>query len=192
MKGSSPPSTSHLKSKHFNSTELPPLTFNSSSSSPLSSPSINADSITIHTPKKSNKLPKIKQEHASNDSNDSSASGEDSLKVVKEQIALSSLIETQLNEKSKEISKTNERTNRNKDGESKSSSRPIRNDVNNNSSDDEEEEEEEEDEQEDSKDYCKGGYHVVNIGDTYSNRYNVIRKLGWGHFSTVWLCWDTK
>lgn len=23
------------------------------------------------------------------------------------------------------------------------------------------------------------------------SRYHVIRKLGWGHFSTVWLCWDT-
>ncbi len=22
-------------------------------------------------------------------------------------------------------------------------------------------------------------------------RYHVIRKIGWGHFSTVWLCWDT-
>ena len=47
-------------------------------------------------------------------------------------------------------------------------------------------------EQEDPKDYCKGGYHPVNIGDVYHGRYSVIRKLGWGHFSTVWLCWDTK
>ncbi|XP_030246890.1 SRSF protein kinase 3 isoform X2 [Drosophila navojoa] len=23
-------------------------------------------------------------------------------------------------------------------------------------------------------------------------RYHVIRKLGWGHFSTVWLCWDLQ
>ncbi|KAK2151332.1 hypothetical protein LSH36_367g05052 [Paralvinella palmiformis] len=81
----------------------------------------------------------------------------------------------------------------------------------------EEEEEEilgsDDDEQEDPKDYCKGkiagflstsletlfkffsfasngGYHPVKIGDLFSNRYHVIRKLGWGHFSTVWLCWD--
>jgi hypothetical protein len=47
-------------------------------------------------------------------------------------------------------------------------------------------------EQEDPKDYCKGGYHPVNIGETYNGRYNVLRKVGWGHFSTVWLCWDTK
>ncbi|GAB6033469.1 hypothetical protein CHUAL_013354 [Chamberlinius hualienensis] len=46
------------------------------------------------------------------------------------------------------------------------------------------------DEQEDPKDYCKGGYHPVKIGDLFSNRYHVVRKLGWGHFSTVWLCWD--
>jgi len=26
----------------------------------------------------------------------------------------------------------------------------------------------------------------------YHNRYHVIRKLGWGHFSTVWLCWDMQ
>lgn len=46
------------------------------------------------------------------------------------------------------------------------------------------------DEQENPKDYKKGGYHPVKVGDLYNNRYHVIRKLGWGHFSTVWLCWD--
>ncbi|XP_061825371.2 SRSF protein kinase 2 isoform X3 [Nerophis lumbriciformis] len=45
-------------------------------------------------------------------------------------------------------------------------------------------------EQEDPADYCKGGYHPVKIGDLFNGRYHVIRKLGWGHFSTVWLCWD--
>ncbi len=47
-------------------------------------------------------------------------------------------------------------------------------------------------EQEDVSDYCKGGYHPVKIGDLYAQRYHVLRKLGWGHFSTVWLCWDFK
>ncbi|XP_069692909.1 SRSF protein kinase 3-like isoform X2 [Periplaneta americana] len=46
------------------------------------------------------------------------------------------------------------------------------------------------DEQEDPRDYCRGGYHPVKIGDLFHNRYHVVRKLGWGHFSTVWLCWD--
>ena len=32
----------------------------------------------------------------------------------------------------------------------------------------------------------------MKIGDLFHNRYHVIRKLGWGHFSTVWLCWDLK
>ncbi|KYM82291.1 Serine/threonine-protein kinase spk-1, partial [Atta colombica] len=50
----------------------------------------------------------------------------------------------------------------------------------------------EDEEQEDSSDYCKGGYHPVKIGDLFLNRYHVTRKLGWGHFSTVWLCWDLQ
>lgn len=48
----------------------------------------------------------------------------------------------------------------------------------------------EDEEQESREDYCKGGYHPVRIGDLFLNRYHVTRKLGWGHFSTVWLCWD--
>lgn len=50
----------------------------------------------------------------------------------------------------------------------------------------------ENDEQEPKEDYCKGGYHPVNIGDLFQGRYHVVRKLGWGHFSTVWLCWDLQ
>ncbi|KAK5807651.1 hypothetical protein VI817_001909 [Penicillium citrinum] len=47
-------------------------------------------------------------------------------------------------------------------------------------------------EEEDSEDYCKGGYHPVAVGESYNNgRYVVVRKLGWGHFSTVWLSRDT-
>ena len=55
-----------------------------------------------------------------------------------------------------------------------------------------------------------GGYHPVKIGDIFHSRYQVrnasstpwlhwrmftfqvLRKLGWGHFSTVWLCWDLR
>ncbi|CAG7718419.1 unnamed protein product [Allacma fusca] len=48
------------------------------------------------------------------------------------------------------------------------------------------------DEQEDPRDYCKGGYHPVNLDDVFNGRYKVVRKLGWGHFSTVWLCWDLE
>lgn len=41
--------------------------------------------------------------------------------------------------------------------------------------------------------YKRGGYHPVHIGEIYGNgRYVVERKLGWGHFSTVWLCLDRK
>jgi serine/threonine-protein kinase SRPK3 len=47
--------------------------------------------------------------------------------------------------------------------------------------------------EEDWEDYVKGGYHPVKIGDEFSDgRYVVVRKLGWGHFSTVWLAKDSK
>ncbi|KAI9742745.1 MAG: serine/threonine protein kinase, CMGC group [Claussenomyces sp. TS43310] len=45
--------------------------------------------------------------------------------------------------------------------------------------------------EEDSEDYCKGGYHPVTVGETFKDgKYIVVRKLGWGHFSTVWLSKD--
>ena len=45
--------------------------------------------------------------------------------------------------------------------------------------------------EEDSEDYCKGGYHPVTIGEQFKDgKYTVVRKLGWGHFSTVWLSRD--
>ncbi|KAJ3012178.1 serine/threonine protein kinase, CMGC group [Thoreauomyces humboldtii] len=48
-------------------------------------------------------------------------------------------------------------------------------------------------EEEDAEDYCKGGYHPINIGDVFNDsRYLILRKLGWGHFSTVWLAQDRK
>ena len=49
------------------------------------------------------------------------------------------------------------------------------------------------DDEEDLKDYKKGGYHPVTIGEQFANRrYRVLSKLGWGHFSTVWLAWDSR
>ncbi|XP_072980143.1 uncharacterized protein [Typha angustifolia] len=40
--------------------------------------------------------------------------------------------------------------------------------------------------------YRKGGYHAVRAGDHFAGgRYIAQRKLGWGHFSTVWLAYDT-
>ncbi len=51
----------------------------------------------------------------------------------------------------------------------------------------------ESEEQEDPKEYCKGGYHHLRIGDKlHKERYSVIRKIGWGTFSTVWLCFDQR
>lgn len=32
----------------------------------------------------------------------------------------------------------------------------------------------------------------MKIGDLYNGKYHVIRKLGWGHFSTVWLAWNIQ
>ncbi|CAI5758237.1 unnamed protein product [Candida verbasci] len=44
--------------------------------------------------------------------------------------------------------------------------------------------------EENEDDYKVGGYHPVTKGETYyskKNSYLILRKLGWGHFSTVWL-----
>ncbi|QPG76536.1 hypothetical protein FOA43_003925 [Brettanomyces nanus] len=42
-------------------------------------------------------------------------------------------------------------------------------------------------------DYIPGGYHPAFIGEMYKDgRYVLVRKLGWGHFSTVWLAKDLK
>uniref|UniRef100_A0A7S1Y3V4 non-specific serine/threonine protein kinase n=1 Tax=Grammatophora oceanica TaxID=210454 RepID=A0A7S1Y3V4_9STRA len=40
--------------------------------------------------------------------------------------------------------------------------------------------------------YKAGGYHPVKVGEVYNQRYVVIKKLGWGHFSTVWMVKDRK
>lgn len=47
-------------------------------------------------------------------------------------------------------------------------------------------------EQEAPSDYTKGGYYPVRISEILNGRYYMIRKLGWGHFSTVWLSWDLQ
>lgn len=41
-------------------------------------------------------------------------------------------------------------------------------------------------------DYKIGGYHPVHVGEVFKNRYVIIQKLGWGHFSTVWLAKDKE
>ena len=41
--------------------------------------------------------------------------------------------------------------------------------------------------------YGPGGYHPVHLGDTFSaGRYEVIHKMGYGSYSTVWLCKDVS
>ncbi|CAD7702095.1 unnamed protein product [Ostreobium quekettii] len=51
--------------------------------------------------------------------------------------------------------------------------------------------EESDSDNEGSSGYRKGGYHPVRIGERFKDgRYTVQRKLGWGHFSTVWLVHD--
>jgi hypothetical protein len=41
--------------------------------------------------------------------------------------------------------------------------------------------------------YRRGGYHPVNLGDTFKDgRYKLYHKLGWGGYSTVWLASDRE
>ena len=35
-----------------------------------------------------------------------------------------------------------------------------------------------------------GGDHPMHVGEILIERYVIIQKLGWGHFSTVWLAKD--
>jgi len=57
-----------------------------------------------------------------------------------------------------------------------------------NASDSAEDYTDDEDEGEDG--YKVGGYHTVKVAEVYCQRYVVIKKLGWGHFSTVWMVKD--
>ncbi|XP_075882156.1 SRSF protein kinase 3 [Nelusetta ayraudi] len=45
---------------------------------------------------------------------------------------------------------------------------------------------------EDPSEYCYGGYHPVQVGHILHRRYQVVSKLGWGYFSTVWRCLDLR
>ncbi|ETW09526.1 CMGC/SRPK protein kinase, variant [Aphanomyces invadans] len=49
-----------------------------------------------------------------------------------------------------------------------------------------------ESEEEEEGSYKHGGYHRVLVGDVFNNRFTVLAKLGWGHFSTVWRCRDAE
>jgi serine/threonine protein kinase len=36
-------------------------------------------------------------------------------------------------------------------------------------------------------DYHVDGYHPCHVGEIIDSKYVILKKLGWGHFSTVWL-----
>ncbi|KAG8996142.1 hypothetical protein FRB90_012821 [Tulasnella sp. 427] len=46
--------------------------------------------------------------------------------------------------------------------------------------------------EEDPQMYRPGGYHPVQIGELYHDRYRITRKLGWDQYSTVWLAQDLR
>ena len=37
------------------------------------------------------------------------------------------------------------------------------------------------------EDYHPDGYHPCHVGEIIDSKYVILKKLGWGHFSTVWL-----
>ncbi|ATY61342.1 kinase domain-containing [Cordyceps militaris] len=45
---------------------------------------------------------------------------------------------------------------------------------------------------EDIERYTIGGYHPVMIGDVFNERYQIVDKLGWGGYSTVWITRDLQ
>ena len=53
-------------------------------------------------------------------------------------------------------------------------------------------EDEDSSEDEGMPDYKIGGYHPIHVGEILMDRYVIIQKLGWGHFSTVWLTKDLR
>eukprot|EP01015_Nassula_variabilis_P032746 TRINITY_DN7711_c0_g1_i8.p2 TRINITY_DN7711_c0_g1~~TRINITY_DN7711_c0_g1_i8.p2 ORF type:complete len:136 (-),score=26.40 TRINITY_DN7711_c0_g1_i8:61-468(-) len=76
-----------------------------------------------------------------------------------------------------------------KEQDSKSQEQPIDDDVSSNDS----KEYENESDAESIDDYRHGGYHPVVLGEKFNNgKYQVIQKLGFGYFSTVWLCQNLK
>jgi serine/threonine protein kinase len=40
--------------------------------------------------------------------------------------------------------------------------------------------------------YCTGGFHPITIGDHLHDQYQIVHKLGFGSYSTVWLAWDER
>lgn len=42
------------------------------------------------------------------------------------------------------------------------------------------------------EEYVPGGYHPVLIGDILQDRYQVVDKLGYGGYSTIWLACDQE
>lgn len=47
-------------------------------------------------------------------------------------------------------------------------------------------------EEESYSDYLAARYYPVRIGEVFASRYQVVGKLGYGAFSTVWLARDLK
>lgn len=42
------------------------------------------------------------------------------------------------------------------------------------------------------EEYRAGGYHPVHLNDLFQGRYQIVGKLAFGQFSTVWLARDQQ
>ncbi|KAK6457641.1 kinase-like domain-containing protein [Scheffersomyces xylosifermentans] len=170
---SNPPATSNTPPFSHNRQDSASSTSTNNTNSSIINSSSNISSSILSSSNNENLRPPTLIQHGTSTVSTSASSA----KAFKPEL---SPLKTTFDEEAFETSSKND-TEKNENGD---------NDVHEDDDDDEGDEVNPADE-EDLKDYVPGGYHTCFIGENYKNgKYTLVRKLGWGHFSTVWLARD--